>query len=289
MKLFLTTALIMLSFFSTVSSADELNHLTLSESEMQKLKQFFPDEESANLLWQGDPLSLSLPINKEKRIVFSETVSIDLKGALNTDQLRVINNDKSVYLTALKTFQKTRLFVTLQESGTVIMLDIFTKDNAIATTQYVEVKKDTSVSAENKEPILKNTNPITYVDLIRFSYQQLYAPERLLKNMSLYSRVPMHTRFFTSNLVYGDKVTAHPVASWSAGGYYVTAVALQNKYAHLAYINTHHDLCGDWQAATIYPRSILQSYGDKEHDSAILFLVSRKTFSEAIGVCYGDA
>jgi len=130
---------------------------------------------------------------------------------------------------------------------------------------------------------------VSYVDLIRFAYQQLYAPERVLRHLSQYQRVPMQTEVFTSNIIYGDKVLAHPIASWRAGELYVTAVALQNKYNHLTPINVKTDLCGNWLAATIYPRVTLKSYGNKIDDSTTLFLVSRGTFSKTIGICYGNA
>lgn len=292
MKSFFSITLIALSC-ATVSHADGLDQLTLTDVEMQKLKNFFPVEENTHLFWQGDPLEISLPMGKEKRLVFPESVTVDVKGALMTDQLRVVNNDKSIYLTALKAFPKTRIFVTLQENKTVIMLDIVTKDNAKLTTQYIEVKQREEGLIQSEvthlAPESRTSEPVTYVDLIRFAYQQLYAPERLLRHSPQYPRVPMGTKVFTSNLIYGDKVIVHPVASWGGGDYYVTVVALQNKYAHLTHINFRKDICGDWLAATIYPRATLAPYGDKLHDSAMLFLVSRGTFSETIGVCYGDA
>jgi hypothetical protein len=63
---------------------------------------YFPSDDSEHLKWKGDPIALSLPLNKEKRVVFNEKVSVDLKGALNTDQLRILNNDKSLYLRLFK-------------------------------------------------------------------------------------------------------------------------------------------------------------------------------------------
>lgn len=290
MKIFFNILLLVVSGYCIVSYADNVSSLTLTDSEMLKLKYFFPTEENTHLMWEGNPLQVILPIGKEKRLIFMESVTVDVKGALNNDQLRIVNNDKSIYLTALKYFSPTRIYVTLQ-NGTVIIIDLTTNNTASGTTQFVDDKQEESIPVPNNpiDKISNKSEPLTYVDLIRFAYQELYAPTKFLEYLMPYLRVPMHTEVFTSNLIYGDKVIAHPIASWNAGNYYVTAIALQNKYEYPTYINIRKDLCGDWLAATLYPHATLESHGDTLHDSATLFLVSRETFSETIGVCYGNA
>jgi len=286
--------------------ADGLSSLTLTDAEIQKLKKYFPAEETAHLIWKGDPLSIQLSIGQEKRIQFPNHVTVDVKGALNTDQLRILNNDKSIYLTALHDFPTTRIYVTLQESGEVILIDISVAQNASNQTQYIDIKEEAkqtlqtdvvtaSVSDENNlnESSQLDTNSVSedanYVDLIRFAWKEIYAPDRLLKEMPHYERVPMHTERFVLDLVYGDKVIAHPVSSWRTGDQIVTVVSLQNKYSHMTHIDIHNDLCGDWQAASIYPSATLQSHGSRMHDTATLFLISHKPFNETLGVCHGDA
>jgi len=133
------------------------------------------------------------------------------------------------------------------------------------------------------------TEEISTVDLMRFAFQSLYAPLRLVPTDSPYIKAPIHTELFVSNLMVNDKVVAHPIESWIAGGRYVTAVALQNKQPYSIFIDIKKDICGDWQAAILYPRSTLLFHGKEIDDSTILFLISKKSFSETIGVCHGDA
>ncbi len=281
--------------FSGAIYAESINSLTLTDAEMQKLKKYFPAEEQPNLIWKGDPISVSLPVGKEKRLVFPDSVSVDMKGALNTDQLRIINNDKSIYLTALKSFAATRIYVTLQNNESVIMIDLSANISASSDTQKIEIRKSTTSVISKSEtlkdaPVDQNVNNnISSVDLIRFAWQQVYAPKRLLQNESNYTRAAMHTEKFVSDLVYGDKVIAHPEISWVSGNHYITVVLLRNKYAHKTSVDVSKDLCGDWEAVSLYPRSILQSYGNTEKDSTFAFLVSAKPFGETIGVCHGDA
>lgn len=280
--------------YSSFAYADPLSSLTLTEAEMQKLKKFFPTEDSSHLTWKGDPLLISLPINKEKRIIFPDNVTADLKSSLNTDQLRLLNNDKSLYFTALKSFATARIFVTLKGTGEVILIDLVTDEHASNSSLYIDVNNNKPKGNGINDVVVANTSiglerDPSYVELIRFAWQQSYAPESLLKDSALYARAPMHTQKFVSDLVYGDKVIAFPLSSWRCGKFYITNIELRNKYLHTTNINIRKDLCGDWQAATLYPRTTLKPYGNKERDSTTLFLVSLQPFGDTLGVCHGNA
>ena len=93
--------------------------LTLSAQDEQVLRAALPHDTQivTNWVWQGNPLTLTLPLHQEKRLIFPEPVQVDVNGQLTTDQLHVINDHQSVYLTALKSFeQKTRIYITLKNS-----------------------------------------------------------------------------------------------------------------------------------------------------------------------------
>jgi integrating conjugative element protein (TIGR03749 family) len=277
-----------------------------------------------------------LTVNAEKRVVFPEPIEANLNGALTNDQLRIINNDQSLYLTALKPFSTIRLYVTLKHSHKIVLLDMGTSEkatNGLSTVKIAVANQNTdllsdkriktptsfssfdslsasstrasnSLSAEFPAQSEGMGSANTYVDAIRFAWQQLYAPQRLLNQssnfshfssfsrfsrFSNFSRTPMHTEAWISDLVYGDKVLAHPEVSWMSGDVYVTAIELRNKYPHTTTLNLQQDLCGDWQAATLYPRAQLKPAGDKSGDSATLFLISTKPFGEVLETCHGGA
>jgi integrating conjugative element protein (TIGR03749 family) len=292
---------VMLLFcLSLTAYADSLSSLTLTDGEMQKLKKYFPTDDTNHLAWKGDPISITLPVNKEKRLIFPSSVSVDLKSALTSDQLRILNNDKSIYLTALKPFSTTRIYVTIKDSGEVVLIDLTVNENAANETQQIEIKQNnthtdinspiTATATDNtsQESDSSTNDDVNLSDLIRFAWQKTYAPERLIQNPLLFARSPMKTEKFVSDLIYGDKVIAYPEISWMSGKYYITAVLLRNKYQHSTHIDIHKDLCGDWQASAIYPTTYLKPYGNKQGDSAMLFLVSSKPFGETMGVCHGD-
>lgn len=276
--------------------------LTLSDAEVKKLEQYFEVEDSnTHLVWQGDPLTIELPINKEKRIIFPDKILPDLKNALTTDQLRIMNDNQSLYLTALKPFSTTRMIVTLENSNQVLLIDLSTNSNANNNTLTIDVKQD-----QNKNEIIQSSsiddNEIysihdekksnlegdNAIELIRFAWRELYAPERLVNTSLPVSRVPMHTLPLLSSLIYGDKVYAHPISEWQYNETFVTAVELRNKYLHPTSINLAHDICGSWEEAALYPLSHLKPAGDKENDSTVLFLISKVPFNQAMEYCHGS-
>ena len=305
MKRLITFSIMLL--ISSLSYADGLSSLTLTDAEMQKLKKYFPTDDASHVVWNGEPVSISLPLGKEKRIVFPSHVKVDVNGALDAEQLRLLNNDKSLYLTALKSFATTRIYVTFQDSGKVMLMDINPSDTATNATQYIDLPPNenkshsaqsvaiaTTVNSANSDEVAMITtesdnDTITYVDLIRYAWTQLYAKDRLLKEMPHYARLPMHTTPFVSDLIYGDKVVAHPEASWMIGNHVVTVVSLQNKYSHHTSIRIQKDICGEWEAATLYPRAVLKPHGQQDGDMTTLILVSRQPFGETLGVCHGNA
>lgn len=289
-------ALLFLIFFSASCFAGEL---TLTQREMSKLSQYFHDDHQ--LIWRGDALLIELPLAQEKRLVFPSHVSVDMKGALDNSQIKALSNDHSLYLTALKPFSKTRIFASLPESNQVILLDIETSANASADTTTVQVENKSEQNKGNLEDQfnvrestttqlneLSNTKEISYAGMVRFAWQQLFAPERMLAKLPHYSRVPMHTETFIRGLFYGDRVLAHPIASWQIQSSIVTAVELQNLYAHPVTLRIPRDLCGQWLALSFYPRQHLAAHG-KAQDRTTLFLISKSSFEGSVRMCHVNA
>lgn len=151
--------------------ADSLNSLVLTDAEMQKLKKYFSSDDNNHLVWNGELLKVKLHLNQEKRIIFQDKVTVDLKGTLNTDQLRIINNDKSIYLTALQSFNPTRVYVTLKESGEVILVDLSIDEHVSNEPLYIDVKQNSKKANQinHTNTVSSNHENVKYLDLIRFA------------------------------------------------------------------------------------------------------------------------
>lgn len=279
----------LLLFTLSLAQAEMLSpeKLPLSAQQIATLKEIQLDEmDDGQLTWKGNPLSIALPLGKEKRVIFPEPIALDINGALTTDQLRIINNDQNLYLTAQKPFSKTRVYVTLKNSHQIILLDLSTTDTSTSTTQKITLTDKKTHSSVMEEKIMSAD---AYVDAVRFAWQQFYAPQRLLSAGSNFTRTPMFSQFWTPELVYGDKVLVHPQASWQREGLYITAVELRNKYPHSTSLKLSHDICGEWQAAVLYPRQKLKPAGEKSGDATTLFLISSKPFSQSMEICHGGS
>jgi integrating conjugative element protein (TIGR03749 family) len=304
-KNILKAALVGLSIIVSQVSAQPImpvKQLALTIPEQQALKAKLPQdsEMATTLVWQGNPLSLALPLHKETRLVFSEPVQVDVNGQLSTTQLRLINDHQSVYLTALTAFEnKVRIYVTLKNSRRIIFIDLTTIDHADANSaQVIQIKvsehlsqpTDSSINKNNSAPTLADAEASSasadeWVEAVRFAWQQLYAPAYLLSDDNSFIRSPMQTSFWVSGLFYGDMVFAHPLASWAKDDLVITAIELRNPYPHQTTLDLPHNLCGHWRAAAVYPRFTLQPTGNKTADSTTLFLISSEPFSQALGDC----
>jgi hypothetical protein len=210
MKCFLLVCCLCVSSIGCVW-AEPLNRLTLTNAEMQKLKRYFPVEESA-----------SAPVK------------------INTLSPIVSGNSPS--------------------------------HESVMTTE-IAIPPEKAVSE---------------VDLLRFAFQTLYAPSDIRHTLPFYARAPLHSTPFVTGLIRQTGVIAHPLASWTAGGHYVTAVALQNSSPYRIVLHRETDFCGQWQGAVLYPRAILQSHGNTLRDQTMLFVLSDQPFGEALAVCHGN-
>lgn len=124
-----------------------------------------------------------------------------------------------------------------------------------------------------------NNYDFNSVALTRFAIQTLYAPKRLVATPEGIHRTPMQTEKHVP-LFYGANIDAMPLASWRAGGLFITAVELKNLTEHVIQIDIKQ-IKGDWQAASLYPTTQLPTR-DK-HETTTIFLVSAKPFHEALG------
>lgn len=288
-----------------------VSQLTLSAQDQQALRSAIPQDTTsiATWVWQGDPLSLALPLNQEYRLIFPEPVQVDVNGQLTTDQIRIINDHQTVYVTALKSFKtKTRFYITLKNTNQIIFLDVSTPNknqrDAIFSAKTIHIQLAPNLKSAHRTPSdsqsisLLNISPNNpensissedaffsasaddFVQASRFAWRQLYAPTYTLSDDTGFMRSPMHTQFWISGLLYSDHVFAHPIASWAGNNLFVTAVELRNPYSQATTLDISHDLCGRWQAAMLYPRTQLQAMGHKPNDSTTLFLISSEPFDQ---------
>lgn len=225
----------------------------------------------------GKPITIDMVINKEVELEFDQTVDIGIPEVISA-KLQVQIIDKRAYIKALEPLDTNKLIVKYANGKVGILLVQTVSDSQFYNFAIVSLKKETQ-----QEPKLANKDiakQYNYVDYMRFVAQKLYAPERLIKDISMY-RVPLrkHTDelgLFTCAIsTICVDVQTKVLASWSNGSYFVTAVELINKTSNIIDLDPIV-IKGSWLAAAFYSNQLYA------RDKTVLFLLSNSAFGQAL-------
>lgn len=229
------------------------------------------------MVWRKTPLNITVPVGtkaqaKELEVTFPEKVLFGMPADLS-GKLSVMNDNKTLYLTASQPFAIHHNIVVKTQSGKMVLLNISaSKDGGQTPINVVYAKSGT----DKKKPIA--TYPSKHISmqaLVRYATQQLYAPKRLLKRVPGISQVgEFHGK--TYKLVLDGSLMAMPLYSFAGGGMVVTAVLLRNNLATPVTIAPQM-FCGHWVAFSPFPQSRLLAHGSR-FDSTTGFFVSRNDF-----------
>jgi integrating conjugative element protein (TIGR03749 family) len=281
----------------TPKQINKLQHL-FTPTSIDSVPNFQISSPHEHVVWSQAPIDVILPVGKERMVSFPASVQFGYdKSVLPDSALRIQNNDHTLYLTAKTEFSPQRVQVKCNDSGKIILLNLSARKGASDTpldvilaqppnTTTIQLKNNTNVSSDNNVPSplasSLSDDTVSYITLIRFATQQLYAPKRLLIQPPSIFRTPMHVKK-TAPLFRDGSVIAMPLASWRGGDVTVTAVLLRNQL-HQALTLDARNLCGDWRAASFFPQTILAPAGQRQ-DSTTVFLVANRSFADALEVC----
>ncbi len=235
-----------------------------------------------HVVWKREPIQITLPMGVERFVSFPTKVQLGYNTSLlPSSVLRVENDNRTLYLFAKKPFPLVRMEAKLT-SGDIILLDINAKMHANDNPVDIVLPKSTPVSSTPQSQ--SSAASINYVTLARYAIQQIYAPERLLKQSINIMRFPMETAHVIS-LFYDGSASAMPLASWRGGNLYVTALLIKNVLNQSLRLDPRL-LCGTWLAVSFYPQTTLAPHGTPiNRDTSTLFVVSDQPFAQAIQAC----
>lgn len=228
-----------------------------------------------HVVWDKTPIHLNLSLNQERLVRFPQAVQIIESEA--SDKISVLKVQDALYLKAKAAFSNKRLLIQLMPQGEVIILSL-SADDKINAADPIEVLLEKEDATQPTPQDAKNNLDLNAITLTRFAIQSLYAPDRLLVIPEGVSRTPMQTRR-DIQLVHGASISAHPLASWHGGDFYVTVVELKNQLKQEVILDPRH-IVGNWQTATFYPTNTLSGRGHE--DTSTVFLVSDRPFNEAM-------
>lgn len=248
-----------------------------------------------HVVWNKAIIPLQLPIGQDKIIEVcksdsspnqcqTDSVTPYLPQKLVAQgQLKLINNDGTLYLHATKPFKHQLAELKLKTSGDIVLVRLTATKQGNDDRIAIMLPKQSSQSTSNHKAPLAHHNK-TIGQMISWAVRQRYAPKRLLSQPNWVYRVPMQTNHFVS-LYQGGTVSSMPLASWKAGDYYITAVLLRNTLSQRTHLS-YDMLRGQWVAVSFFRLSQLDPAILTPHrtykDTTTAILISSAPFRAAL-------
>ena len=227
------------------------------------------DVEVKELIYSDQPLEIRIPVDIPVEMRFPEPAEFGIPEELS-DFLQIENLASTVYLTAKTSFPSKPVLVKLMHSNVPIVIRLTANMNQNGPYTYL-IK-----TSERRKPVVPPV-ALSPVELTRYAAQQLFAPDRLIPKSETIVRIRVSTD--PIDLSLDLDIQSHPIASWSSGSLYVTAVKLENLSSTTKRL-LPQDLRGNWRTATYHHSRLLAHESDG--DSSIVYLVSDKPFSSAL-------
>ena len=235
------------------------------------------------LHWTGSPLEIGLQVGVERNISIpsSDSVRVGVPSDLNHKlDIQVIGHH--LWLTATTAFPSTRVIVITDSLGRLIF-SLRAVDGGLNSAPVVIRHK----SQEDKKPASAKFPPTHgYVTLTRWAIQQLYSPQRLLRELPGVFNVPVdesEVNLFRCGsrlpTPCADALSSVPIASWRTPHHYVTALSITNNLTEPLILDPR-ELRGAWRTAA-FVHARLQPKG-KPGDNTVLVLISEFPFENPL-------
>lgn len=239
------------------------------------------------LVYSGHPVSITLPVGEEIRVVFPESVSIDIPSELLKHLEATQANPSVAYFKALESATPGRLIVQSENQERVYLIDMEAAEDAPAADFVIE---NPSLVAKSKktdsEPAVLD-NPFQ-IELTRYAAQSLYGPVRLTPQNRAIKQVPMPVAQ-VADLIRsrnGESFHYRPVAAWRGWGHYLTAVEVINRSPLKVSLDPRL-VRGDFDSIA-FQHTWLGPKGTLE-DRTTVYLISDNPLPQAVGgLSYGQ-
>ena len=182
------------------------------------------------LVYSGHPVTITLPVGKEVRVVFPEPVNIDIPSTLLENLEATQANPSVAYFKALETASPGRVIVQSEDQERVYLIDMEASEGATPADYLIENPSLVEKPSKQDNVTTDLNNPYQ-VELTRFAAQTLYGPARITPHHSAIQQVPMPAVEMADLIRSRKGETFHyrPVAAWRGWGHYVTAVEVINR------------------------------------------------------------
>lgn len=239
------------------------------------------------LVYSGHPVSITLPVGEEIRVVFPESVSIDIPSELLKHLEATQANPSVAYFKALEAATPGRLIVQSENQERVYLIDMEAAEDAPAADFVIENPSLVAKSQKiDSEPAVLD-NPFQ-IELTRYAAQSLFGPVRLTPQNRAIKQVPMPVAH-VADLIRsrnGESFHYRPVAAWRGWGHYLTAVEVINRSTLKVSLDPRL-VRGDFDSIA-FQHTWLGPKGTLE-DRTTVYLISDNPLPQAVGgLSYGQ-
>lgn len=227
-----------------------------------------------HLAWQqGEPLLLSVAL-KEQTIQFPESVRLAVKPYYS----RLFQHDlidTNLYITPKQAFRERLTLQGLNSGRFYVLTMVAASSNKTLPTRWMIHVEHLTPQLSQKEPA---SDPVTAIELVQYAAQQLYAPApEMIEPVAGIRRIAVPS-IPLPNFYRSQVFLATPLASWTAGQQFVTAVTLRNQTD----TDQRFEPCrlrGRFHSVTAqYPVVFPQGTA---HDFTVVYVVSDEPFASA--------
>ena len=239
------------------------------------------DADAITYQWPSTPVEIDLKVGNEQRMSIPEAGNIRIGIPNEISHLltsQIIGNH--LWLTAIEEFDSTRIILIAEPLGRLILQIRAGFSNT--SNQPIVFQKKRSNDTLNPETELLSHG---FVALTRWVVQQLYAPQRLRKELPGVVRISVGETpadIFRCGAriptLCSGAVKAIPVGSWQSTYHYATAIHIKNTTSESIILDPR-ELRGPWRAAS-FLHSRLHPEG-KFGDNTVLVLISDFPFENS--------
>jgi integrating conjugative element protein (TIGR03749 family) len=234
------------------------------------------------------PVRVVLRAGRERILSFPNPVTLNIPEDLQAliSPLDIIG--KSIYMTPIAPFARTRVTVQDLVTGQIIPLDLQAASGAV-TSGILDIfyAGDTNRTSQHGKATVNGPDAddtehepaIDMVALTRYASHRLYAPQRLLTPVPGIRQVNVSTKPATG-LYRGSAALLEttPIGAWRSQDLYVTAVKFVNRGKAPVELDLN-ELRGHWIAATA--QHVRLAGMGSEDDTTAVYLVSARPFEES--------
>ena len=253
---------------------------------------------TTRLVYTDRPMTLSLRIGHEHRVVFPEPVTVQIPVIATQSLQSMQPTSDTVYWKPSEMMDTNRVLAFSRDQQRIYLLDVsasvdatvqdFSIDNPSLKSQSTH--RETRTTQEQQPAYAQETrleNPPAIV-LTRFASQTLYAPVRLIPKDRHIQRVrikPHPQQWPLIRSTKGEALSVETHAAWRGFGLYVTAVSVVNTSPMTVELDMRN-VRGNFRHLT--PQHTWLGPQGSDDDRTVMYLVSIQPYHSALkGVSHG--